>query len=306
MPDEKKELAVAGADLVAQLRANSGEATGEAMKFIPILQVDNKKEKVTVEEREVDVLCKPRWKRTDRDENGEYAESIIPSFGGVVLKVMWQVANDGKWDPNQNKMVSNDAPNFRSSLFHPDVFFGKSAVNAFLDAMDALGVKEKHFIEGNHESRVGRMIAKHAAAFHGIVNVQKLYRLKERGYKFTAYGDYLKLGKLYVTHCINGASSPTEHIKAQAAVGGNVVIFHTHRMGLQYVGNARGETHVGAVFGCLVDKKSVATNYVARVTKARCWTHGVGIGHMEPNGTVHLQAIPFIAGKCVVNGELIQ
>lgn len=125
MPDEKKELAVAGADLVAQLRANSGEATGEAMKFIPILQVDNKKEKVTVEEREVDVLCKPRWKRTDRDENGEYAESIIPSFGGVVLKVMWQVANDGKWDPNQNKMVSNDAPNFRSSLFHPDVFFGK-------------------------------------------------------------------------------------------------------------------------------------------------------------------------------------
>lgn len=129
MSKEKKEIAVVDKDKLAALREGSGESNSQR-PFIPILQVDNTKELTKLPDgREVDTLCEPRWKRLDRDESGEYKTTHIKSFGGVVLKVMWQVANDGKWDPSQNKMVSNGAPYFTSSLFNPSVFLGHGLVN---------------------------------------------------------------------------------------------------------------------------------------------------------------------------------
>jgi hypothetical protein len=123
MPEEKA-LATVNKDLIAKLRENSGEADVEQAPFIPIFQVDNKKEKTDVGGREVDILCKPRWKRTDK-KGDEYAVTNIESFGGVILRIMWQVVNNGKWDPAQAKMVPNGAPYFTSPLFNPTVLFGK-------------------------------------------------------------------------------------------------------------------------------------------------------------------------------------
>jgi len=113
--------------VIEQLRANSGE--GQARPFIPIYQVDNTKVKEKMSDgREVDALCAPRWKRTDKD-GVEYVTSNMPTFKGVILKTMWQVENKGKWDPAANKMVANDAPMFSSHLFSPSVLFGHSLLN---------------------------------------------------------------------------------------------------------------------------------------------------------------------------------
>ena len=93
--------------------------------------------------------------------------------------------------------------------------------------------------------------------------------------------------------------------RARDAAEGNIVIGHVHAMGIHYSGSARGVSRVGAAFGWL-GHVDTAGDYIHAVKKARAWTHGFGIGHMQSNGTVHLQAVPIIDGVCVVNGELIQ
>lgn len=113
--------------VIEQLRANSGE--GQARPFIAIYQVDNSKVKEKMSDgRETDVLCAPRWKRTDKDGQ-EYVSSNFPTFKGVILKIMWQVENKGKWDATANTMVANDSPFFTSPLFSPSVLFGHSLLN---------------------------------------------------------------------------------------------------------------------------------------------------------------------------------
>lgn len=145
MSEEKKEIAVVDKDKLAALREGSGESNAQR-PFIPILQVDNTKELTKLPDgREVDALCDPRWKRVDRDESGEYKTTTLKSFGGVVLKIMWQVANNGKWDPAQGKMVSNGAPFFSSSLFNPSVFLGHGLVNikyADSDNVEAISYRD--------------------------------------------------------------------------------------------------------------------------------------------------------------------
>jgi len=113
--------------VIEQLRANSGE--GQARPFIAIYQVDNTKVKEKMSDgREVDALCAPRWKRTDKD-GVEYVTTNVPTFKGVILKTMWQVENKGKWDDKVGAMVANDAPMFSSPLFSPSVLFGHSLLD---------------------------------------------------------------------------------------------------------------------------------------------------------------------------------
>jgi hypothetical protein len=39
--------------------------------------------------------------------------------------------------------------------------------------------------------------------------------------------------------------------------------------------------------------------------KSAEWVHGFGVGYLEPqSGVVHLQPVPIVHGKCVVNGRL--
>lgn len=126
---ENNQVAVVDKDKLAALREGSGENMPQR-PFMPIIQVDNSKELTKLPDgRELDTLCEPRWKRLDKDESGEYKTTTIKSFSGVVLKIMWQVANDGKWDASSGKMVPNGAPFFSSAMFSPSVFFGQGMVN---------------------------------------------------------------------------------------------------------------------------------------------------------------------------------
>lgn len=175
--------------------------------------------------------------------------------------------------------------------------------NAGLDELDAaLGSKcEKRFVMGNHEYRLERYIAQKAAELFPFVKLEQLLRLKERGWKVTPYRQYVQVGKLKVSHEY-GNAGPTAHVKAMADVLGNAVIGHTHHLGVDYTGNAVGESHVGASFGWLGDVEQV--DYMHRAKANRNWHLGFGIARLEPDGTAHIQAIPIIKGRCVVEGRL--
>lgn len=177
-------------------------------------------------------------------------------------------------------------------------------VNEGLDEIAALGASRVCYVEGNHEWRLARYLAKNAAALYGMLSVPELLRLEERGFEWTPYMHALRIGHLTITHDVGEAGIYAVK-RARDAAEGNIVIGHVHAMGIHYSGSARGVSRVGAAFGWL-GHVDTAGDYIHAVKKARAWTHGFGIGHMQSNGTVHLQAVPIIDGVCVVNGGLIQ
>lgn len=158
---------------------------------------------------------------------------------------------------------------------------------------------KKYFVEGNHEFRLARYISDRAPELHGWgerpADICRAY-----GWEYTPYRAHTKIGKLYITHDV-GHAGKHALTQSQAAFEGNLVIGHTHRIASLVTGSVRGDTHVAHMFGWLGDFRTV--DYMHKA-KMREWSHGFGIGYIEKDGVVHLQAVPIVNGTCVVEGKL--
>lgn len=232
-------------------------------------------------------------------------DSHVPFHSKLAWELMLRAARVAKPDV---LIVLGDLADFYAVSFHSKNPSRRhllkdelEEVNIALDQLDALGAPEKHFVAGNHEHRLERYIHEKAPELDGLVDLRELLRIQERGWKWTPYKDALKIGHLHVTHD-EGTAGIYAHYRARATFETNVVIGHTHRMGLHYQGNAQGVSHVGAMLGWLGDIDAI--DYVHKA-KARQWQHGFGLAVMEPNGNVHLQACPIIDGRVCVFGELV-
>lgn len=176
-------------------------------------------------------------------------------------------------------------------------------VNRGLDEIEeSTPIASRFYIAGNHEYRLERYLWTNAPQLHSIVRVEKLLRLKERGWHYTPYRSSLRLGKLYLTHD-EGNAGAQAHEKARASFESNVVIGHTHRMSISYRGTAKGTSNVGAMFGWLGSVEKI--DYMHAV-KAQQWQHGFGIGYLLKNGIVHLQGVPIVNGACIIEGKLVK
>jgi predicted phosphodiesterase len=176
-------------------------------------------------------------------------------------------------------------------------------VNRGLDELDDLGATTKIFVSGNHEDRLERYMVKSAPALFGCVSVPELFKLADRGWHHVPYKRSFRLGKLRLTHD-TGTAGINAHRQSMDAFQGSVVIGHTHRMEVSYKGNADGPPQVGAMFGWLGDFDQI--DYMHAIQAKRAWVHGFGIGYQEPNGVIHLSAVPIVGGRCVVAGKLIR
>lgn len=160
------------------------------------------------------------------------------------------------------------------------------------------------FVSGNHEDRWPRYLAKVAPQDNRRGNtMQEILRLKERGWRYTDYKQFTKIGKLHLTHD-TGKAGKNAVSQALDDFQSNVVIGHLHRMGVVYGGDARGQSHVAACFGWLGDVREV--DYMHRVKANRDWQLGFGVGYKLPDGTVHLTPVPIVNYKAVVEGKLIK
>jgi predicted phosphodiesterase len=173
-------------------------------------------------------------------------------------------------------------------------------VNVGLDELDAIGAQSKLYVAGNHEFRADRFVASKCPELSSLVSIPAMFKLQERGWKWTPYREHTHLGHLLLTHDTGNAGAYA-HIKARDAAGHCAVIGHTHRMGVHYAGSIGGDTTVGAMFGCLLDFDSV--DYMHRVNM-RHWQLGFGTGRMDRDGVVYLQAHPIINYQVCVEGRL--
>lgn len=158
----------------------------------------------------------------------------------------------------------------------------------------------RYYMAGNHENRLATYLTKRAPELYPFVNFPKLLDLQDR-WKWVKYGDDVRIASINYTHCVSPrTASETSMMKARDEYQGNAVIGHVHWLGVNYRGNAKGEQHIGASFGWLGDFSQV--DYLHRV-QARRWTHGFGLGYVV-DGVTHLQPVPIIKGKCVIEGRV--
>lgn len=174
--------------------------------------------------------------------------------------------------------------------------------NRGLDELDALGAKNKIFVGGNHEDRLRRYIEDKAPELFGLVGIPGLLNLKERGWAYTPYKRFTKLGKLHITHDVGSAGRFSTY-RALDMFNHSVTTGHAHRMSYAVEGNAVGEYRVSAQFGWMGDVDKV--DYMHLATAKKNWALGFGVGWLESSsGIVYLQPIPIIKGTCVVDGRL--
>lgn len=176
------------------------------------------------------------------------------------------------------------------------------ASNKALDQLDALGAKHKHFIFGNHEDNLRRFLIDSAPQLYHMVNVEGLFRLKERGWTWTPYGSHYRCGKVFYAHDPAGCGAYA-HYRASAKYGHSIVHGHTHRAAEAYFGNAVGEKRVAIQAGWLGDA-SKAT-YYHDIGKEHEWMHAFALGRMLPSGVTHIQLVPIIKGRACVRDRWV-
>jgi predicted phosphodiesterase len=174
------------------------------------------------------------------------------------------------------------------------------ATNDFLDELDGALPEgcRKHYIFGNHEYRLARYIADNAPALDGLFTIEEELKLKERGWRVTQYGDYLKLDHITFTHDM-GKAGENAHRHARKKVHGNAAIGHTHRAGIEYEGSLKGP-HFGAHFGWLASHKA-HDSYKDKIGGQVDTVLGFGIGfrHVESK-CWWVNFVPIINYKCVI------
>lgn len=187
----------------------------------------------------------------------------------------------------------------------------KKEIDACNHALDEVAVAlrdnaqlcERHFIMGNHEVRLEDYLKERAPELYNLVSVEALFLLKERGYKITPYADFVRIGKLAVSHDFEFAG-PNAHVQSANATWTNTLIGHTHRLATSYSGTVMGKHHVACMAGWLGDARRIDYKHKAKVRKD--WMHGFVIGHILPSGVTHLTPVPIIDGRCVIDGMVVE
>src|SRR3990167_6868784 len=109
------------------------------------------------------------------------------------------------------------------------------------------------YSEGNHEERLTKYLMDQAPELHGLrcMNIPAQLGLKDLGIEWCRNLKPYRIGDWWFTHgdSIRKHSAYTARAKSEQ-VGGNVIIGHTHRLGMS-CSTTWGQTHIGLENGCL-------------------------------------------------------
>jgi predicted phosphodiesterase len=176
------------------------------------------------------------------------------------------------------------------------------AVNVALDEICAIGLKRVIYVNGNHESRFDRYINSNAPELDDVVVLTEKLRLKERGLEHVPYGEFIRIGQIAFSHDV-GRCGVNAARQSLSDFGDNLVFGHSHRGAVVYGGTVEGKTHVCMNVGWLGDYNAI--DYRNRNTAKREWQHGCGLIYQTDNGESFCNFIPFIDGRCVIDGKYI-
>lgn len=173
------------------------------------------------------------------------------------------------------------------------------------DDVDQLEAKRKIITEGNHEDRLPRLIADKVPELAPLVQtMDQALELSANGWEYIPYRSHTTIGKMHLTHDVgNGGKYPTAG--ALDVFQTSVCVAHHHRMQYFVMGDATGDTKLGASFGWLGDIDQV--DYMHQIKVRKLWTPGFGLGyHDTKTGAVHTFPVPIIDNRCIVEGRVYE
>lgn len=229
-------------------------------------------------------------------------DTHAPFHDERAVRIVEQVVNE--WEPRCIVVLGDWIDNLSVSGHEPAKVFDRNLKREAAVAATRLegltrGIPERHFVIGNHETRLERFIAKRAPELDGLVDIEDLLGLR-KWTSVTQYNETLRLGKLNITHDV-GKAGQNAHRSAASSYMSSAIIGHTHRMAYDVIGRQAGPPVVAAMFGWLGDYRKV--EYLHRA-EAKRWPLGFGIGRMEESGVVHVTPIPIVNYKACIEGCL--
>ncbi len=231
----------------------------------------------------------------------------IPYHNERAFNLMLKVAK--AWNPHVIAVLGDFMDFYAVSSFTKDParkfnLEGEVAVgNRCLDDLDDLGAGEKIFVEGNHCRRLQTYIHNHADALDGLVSVQQIFRLRDRGWRFVPYRDHYKLGKVYLTHDVNATGRNAVH-KIIDTYQHSAITGHTHRIAYAVEADGLGQPILSATFGWLGDLSKV--DYQHRILATKAYVLGFGVGYLDESGVLFANPVPIVNYRCLVEGRIYQ
>ena len=204
----------------------------------------------------------------------------------------WSYFSNHYWKGRHAKPLEDLIP-----LLDKDVKAVNKGMNQIDRALDEVGCKERHFVQGNHEVWLDNFVMKYP--YLDEYTTQNALRLEERGYEFHPYfrKKLLKIGKLNFTH---GHRTGMHHAKAHLMMYGESVMYgHTHDL-QRYTHTSLGGTISAWSLGCLKNIEEDEDWLRGNLTN---WNHAFAIIHFLPNGNYMVQVVEIIKGKTMLWGE---
>lgn len=200
----------------------------------------------------------------------------------------WQLSTYDK-DPSRKNTIMDDIDQWNKVLTKWSSLLPRNA--------------EIHLLEGNHEFRLHRYIARHARDLHEIVRpMPELLNLKERnasGSVVFKWHPYNKWSSCQIGDCtlLHGFYF-NQHVAATnlAKYRRNIICGHTHRV--QYVSDG---VHFSASLGHGSDE-----HLTAHQPTPTGWTQALGILSVNNDGRTSLEIITIKDGQCQIRGKHFQ
>lgn len=177
-----------------------------------------------------------------------------------------------------------------------------------MEEISKAGVRDKIWLDGNHEDRVRKELWNNAEILHKFgtkaveaaceaLSIPHILELKKFGFKYKPYMEPCQIGKLLVVH--GRWANRHSAYSARAAIekyGRSVMIAHSHRLGAHFVSYYDDE--FGAwENGCLCDLNP-------EWSKNNNWQQGFSVVHVEEKtGLFNVQLIPILKRKMFFFGE---
>ena len=182
-----------------------------------------------------------------------------------------------------------------------------TAVNGLLDEMDVAfanaGTKKKILLEGNHEIWVDHMVEEWQDVLADLARpdlcLEQMLKLKKRGIAYVPYGDYVKLGQLYLYHGghFGGVHHAAAHLRGLSA---SIMYGHYHDYQVAKTGLLGKGLHAAWCIGSLCKPRKPFMR--GRPTN---WSHNFAIVHVEKGGLFHVDVVEIFDGVCYVHGKKI-
>ena len=207
----------------------------------------------------------------------------------------WEHFSNHYWKGRNAKPMEDLIP-----LLDKDV----ADVNAGMDQIDAsldkAKVKERHFVQGNHEVWLDKFVTRHP--YLKEYKTQNALKIKERGYKYYPYNrkKCLKIGKLNFTH---GKYTTKYHTwKHLESYGESIMYGHTHDL-QRYTKTFAGGTISAWSLGCLKDIEQDEDWLGGRLTN---WNHAFAIIDWYKSGNFTVNIVEIINGITTLWGKKLE